>query len=55
MKKIISPIGLVLKYLSTISPIPTPTTSAAIISVLILKPKPAPLSFFAANFLILMT
>ena len=42
MKKIIKPNGLVLKKLSTIKPIPTPTTSAAMISVLILNANPAP-------------
>src|SRR5210317_577698 len=46
IKKIIKPNGLVSKYLSTIRPIPTPTTNAAMISVLILNPNPAPLSLF---------
>jgi F0F1-type ATP synthase assembly protein I len=44
------PFGLVPKSNTRIRPIPTPTTNAAMISVLILNPNPAPLSLFFLMF-----
>ena len=48
IKKIINPNGLVPRNLSTSIPIPTPTTNAATISVLILNPKFRAFSFLVA-------
>ena len=49
IKKIINPNGLVPRNLSTSIPIPTPTTNAATISVLILNPKFRAFSFFGSD------